>query len=646
MAIRSVLPRRAATFALVPSIARLVLTLSAIILVGLFPTSARAVSAACGAGSVAGPTVSCGAELVVTPAGGLSAAGIAGGPFSPTSQVYTLSNAGIEGLLSFTATADQPWIGVSTAGGNITGGSSTTVTVSINANANALAPGNYSGTVTFTNTTNGIGDTTRSVNLTVQSVSGQIVLRVITSDGDGTFSFTSPTPALQVTLTSSGGSGQASIAGLPAAAYAATLNLPGGFALRSASCSDTDSTVDIATRTASINLQAGEIVVCTFQTANTRSLTSDAINSFLAARTDLLLSNEADGNRQIDRLVGTNGTGSGGSTGFAPPTTFAPQRLGGPTPMFADQRDDDHARNGFAFAMSLQQVLRASETSRRAANGEDMLALRSAPGLPLHASPPRWDIWVEGKLVNFDADNRVGSDKGQFGLVYAGVDYLLRPHLLVGVLVQFDSLEQRSAAQATRVSGDGWMVGPYTMIRLTEHLFLQARSAWGTSDNKISPYGTYEDDFETQRGLTRGALIGHWQWGPWQFRPQASIAYIFEAQKAYVDSLGIAIPGQTVALGQAKIGPEIAYRHRRPDGTVIEPRLALEGIWNFDRHTNSSLFISEEGVGEELRGRVELGVRMTTPAGMTLGASASYDGLGLRDYSAVGGKLLLTIPLQ
>jgi outer membrane autotransporter protein len=588
--------------------------------------------------------------LSVAPSTNLTSAGPQGGPFSPSSQPYTLENTGLQ-LLFFTVTADQPWIDVSTANGSLNVAQQTTVTVSINANANALAPGNYSGTVTFTNTSNGTGTTTRTVALAVQQqapvpANGQIVLRVLTGDGDGTFSFTSATAALQVTLATNGGSGQTSIAGLLAGAYAATLNLPGGFVLQSASCSDADSTVDVTTRTASINLQAGETVVCTFETSNARKKTSEAINRFLAARADLLMSNEPGGDRQIDRLVGSNGTGPGGNTGFVPPNTFAPQRLGGPTPGFADQSDDDYARNGFAFAMSLQQVLRASEASRRTANGAELLGLNSAPGLPLHAAPPRWDIWVQGNLTNFNVDGRAGADKGHFGLIYAGADYLLSPRVLVGALVQFDSLEQRSAAQATRVSGNGWMAGPYTTIRLTNHLFLQARSAWGTSDNKVSPYTTYQDDFETQRGLARGGLVGHWQWGPWQFRPQASIAYLVETQKAYVDSLGIAIPGQTVALGQAKFGPEVAYRYRRPDGTVIEPRLALEGIWNFDRHTNSTLFISEEGVGEELRGRVELGVRMTTAAGMTLGASASYDGLGSGDYSAVSGRLLLTIPLR
>ena len=59
-------------------------------------------------------------------------------------------------------------------------GATVTVTVSINAAANALAAGTYADTVTFTNTTNAIGNTTRAVTLTV----GTPGVLVVTPGGD------------------------------------------------------------------------------------------------------------------------------------------------------------------------------------------------------------------------------------------------------------------------------------------------------------------------------------------------------------------------------------------------------------------------------------------------------------------------------
>ncbi len=580
--------------------------------------------------------------LTVTPAAGIPVQGAQGGPFAPPSGTYTLTTD--DDGFDFTISVDQPWITLSRTSGTISILTQATVDVSINENANSLSPGTYVATITFINLYNGEGDTTRTVTLTVLQASGQVVLRVLSPDGDGTFSFSSATAALQTTLTTNGGSAQTS-ANLAAGTYSTTLNLPANFALRAASCSDDDSGVDVASRTATIRLQPSESVTCTFETGNSRRRTSQIINRFLHHRGNLLLSNEAGGSRQIDRLTGSSSAAPGGGAGpgFIPANTFVPQRLGGPTAALPDQ--EDGFRNGFAFAMSLQQILRASATRRREAGAEDALAFDGAPSLLPRNPLPRWDIWLEGSLTSFDSGRSAAVDKGHFGLVYAGADYLLTPGILIGALVQYDDLDQRTNAQSSRVYGTGWLAGPYTTIRLTENLFLQARTAWGASDNTISPYGTYEDAFATRRWLSRTGLVGNWQHGPWQFRPQASIAYLTDAQEAYTNSLGVAIPGQTLSLGQIKFGPEIAYRHGAPNEVMLEPRVALEGIWNFDRHTKSSIVIDEQGATEELRGRVEVGARVIAPGGLTFSATASYDGIGTSSYEAVSGRLLLTIPL-
>jgi len=104
--------------------------------------------------------------LGVTPGTTLAAFGIPGGPFYPSSQDYTLQNSG-GGSLNWTAAKTQSWMTLSASAGTLAAGASTTVTVSLNANALLLSVGNYSDTVSFTNTTNGSGNTTRSVSLTV-----------------------------------------------------------------------------------------------------------------------------------------------------------------------------------------------------------------------------------------------------------------------------------------------------------------------------------------------------------------------------------------------------------------------------------------------------------------------------------------------
>ena len=122
--------------------------------------------------------------LAVTPGTNLVSSGTVGGPFTPSSQAYTLQNTGGQSL-NWTATKTQSWVSLSSAGGTLAAGASTTVTVSINAAADALAAGSYSDTVTFTNTTTHSGDTTRGVSLTVSPPLPLISGRVAETGGTG-----------------------------------------------------------------------------------------------------------------------------------------------------------------------------------------------------------------------------------------------------------------------------------------------------------------------------------------------------------------------------------------------------------------------------------------------------------------------------
>ncbi|MEW6250174.1 MAG: C25 family cysteine peptidase [Planctomycetota bacterium] len=104
--------------------------------------------------------------LSVLPGGGLRSEGPRGGPFTPDQLEYTLKNYDPTPLdYSVTRTAD--WLTVSNAVGTIPAGQTVSVVVSINATANALPDGSYTDVVTFTNTTNHVGDTTRPAELRV-----------------------------------------------------------------------------------------------------------------------------------------------------------------------------------------------------------------------------------------------------------------------------------------------------------------------------------------------------------------------------------------------------------------------------------------------------------------------------------------------
>ncbi len=102
--------------------------------------------------------------LTVTPAAGLGSAGNFGGPFTPAGATYTITNTGT-GMLAWSVAKNADWLTLSTAGGSLAAGASTTVTVSIT--APATDPGSHTDTIVFTNLSNALGNTTRDAALTI-----------------------------------------------------------------------------------------------------------------------------------------------------------------------------------------------------------------------------------------------------------------------------------------------------------------------------------------------------------------------------------------------------------------------------------------------------------------------------------------------
>ncbi len=92
--------------------------------------------------------------LNVTSPLGFTSQGASGGPFTVTSQTYTLTNTGSTPL-TWSLVNTSIWLNVSSAGGALNPGAGTTVTVSLNANANHFLITHASGNVAFNNSTAG-----------------------------------------------------------------------------------------------------------------------------------------------------------------------------------------------------------------------------------------------------------------------------------------------------------------------------------------------------------------------------------------------------------------------------------------------------------------------------------------------------------
>lgn len=422
--------------------------------------------------------------------------------------------------------------------------------------------------------------------------------------------------------------------------------------------------------------------VLTLTVVDQRIKTVQVIGNFLSLRNDMLLSHGPDNNRQIDRLLGQS---ENGSPGFAQSASFGASSLGASSlgtmqttssrafslggnsglgernldellvrsgidargdaqdttagffPTFGSLRGgtDERGLMNVSFSTSLSEITRY-------ASAQDQLGARESRTTRFGPRPSKFDVWVEGHLLGFDDDGT--SSAGHFGVAYIGADYVVKPWLLIGLLGQYDDARQTSYTANFRTEGWGWMAGPYATARLSPNLFLQGRFAWGQSQNKVSPFLTYSDRFDTTRWMLSSTLTGAWSDGAWHFTPSASLAYLEDQSEEYIDHFAVLIPSVTTSLGQFAAEPEVSYRHLFSDGTLLEPRVKASAIWNFSSNASTAAVAGSIAGPEELRGKIEAGIGIRFNDGVSLDVSGNYDGIGSSSYDATGVSASVRVP--
>jgi outer membrane autotransporter protein len=191
------------------------------------------------------------------------------------------------------------------------------------------------------------------------------------------------------------------------------------------------------------------------------------------------------------------------------------------------------------------------------------------------------------------------------------------------------------------------MAGPYVGIKLAPNLLFDARVAWGTSQNDImltdALAGTRTGSFDTTRWLATASLTGNYFRGPWRWSPQGSLAYGNEKYDSFTNSLGQQVSGSDVSIGRLTVGSEVGYGIMLKDGTFVEPHIGLTGIWNF--HSDDLVINGVLVTPNSTRAKIEGGVTLRSPSGLSVRAAVAHDGIGDSNLSATTGKLWVNIPL-
>ncbi|MDD8024447.1 MAG: Ig-like domain-containing protein [Paracoccaceae bacterium] len=262
--------------------------------------------------------------------------------------------------------------------------------------------------------------------------------------------------------------------------------------------------------------------------------------------------------------------------------------------------------------------------SASASRGLSQFSYASAPGRPV------WMVLTGSWSEQDDAKTTY-----VFGAV--GSHLTLTPNLLLGAMVEFDHAAMRE--DSTRIHGTGWLAGPYFVARLPEApIYFEGRVLFGQSSNRITPFGTYTDRFNTTRTLGLFKVSGEVQSGALTLSPNLSYAYTEDRQKRYVDGLGNEIPAQKLALAETALGLDLSYR---ADWVPAQDALTLTGGIKLIHSSTSGAGYGVDALpaGSATRGRVNLGLDYQIGVDSTWTATLAYDGIGMADYEAIAAQI-------
>jgi len=259
----------------------------------------------------------------------------------------------------------------------------------------------------------------------------------------------------------------------------------------------------------------------------------------------------------------------------------------------------------------------------------------------------KFDIWVEGRISQFDQrfddDGTRYEAEAQGGTLYLGADYILKPGIMIGALVQLEQYREDYRDLAAATDSEGVMFGPYASVDLGSGLLLDAKANWGQIDNESNLTDGSLLAYETQRQLVRGQLSGSRSLFGLQLTPHLSLAMVDER---FTDPLSD-VDGHDPAdafTGRLGVGSVVSYQLPLDDGSYVKPSAGLSTGWlveDFDAlSTDMSAFSNDTGA------KAEAGLEFGRADGVNISASGAVEGLGDDDYSAWTGRLSITAPLN
>jgi hypothetical protein len=224
-------------------------------------------------------------------------------------------------------------------------------------------------------------------------------------------------------------------------------------------------------------------------------------------------------------------------------------------------------------------------------------------------SATKFDMWAKGRRESFSEYGATEKEGGAL-TTYVGADYRMSQDFLFGGLVQFDESRQTIVTAPDAIDGKAFMAGPYMAYRLTPHVMVDAKAAWGSAQDSAMA-GDENARFATARMLSEAKVKGSWVINQWQLSQTGAVTYLDETSAS--DIGGIA--GASVDVTRFSMGPELKRQFDTGNGTSVEPFAFFK----------SSLDLSDVGLHDTAPlNTVGGGVVLAKPENFNIRAQADY----------------------
>jgi hypothetical protein len=274
--------------------------------------------------------------------------------------------------------------------------------------------------------------------------------------------------------------------------------------------------------------------------------------------------------------------------------------------------------------------LSSGEAAARLAGGSSLLISPAADVVAVTPTP-KWNAWIDGKYTwnnnspeNFDLDGPLWN-----GL--AGFDYKLSDKFTLGIFGSYESSDLDG--QGVDIESDGWGVGPYIGIILTDNIVFSANVLGSLVDtHQTGPF-----NFDSERIQAAAALNGYWYKGTWRFTPGLSVSW----SKEWMEETSNAAPDQDVEVALLTPSTQIGNTLRLSETATVEPWAGIAFDWTFINKIDQSVTPSTDDPYVDLR--VQAGFNFGLGSNAQLSLTGEIGGLIEDTIDTYAGEANLAI---